>query len=366
MRQPLRVLLVSPFPPPPGGIGRWAVQITAAGDARPGDVIFRCLDISPRWRAVYDLTPWKRVVGGGLQMLRDVLRFLWMLRWRPDVVHLNSHGQLAPFRDIPILAVCRLLGIATVYHMRFGRIPEIARKRTTEWRRLRIALRLARTVLAIDAATFDTLRGALPGKRLYLLPNVVTLPPEHLSGGPEPARPYVVFLGHVIPTKGIEELLEAWGGLDAAPWRLLIVGTIADAYRKDLQWRWPTPSVEFLGEVDHHRAMEYLAAASGLVLPSYTEGFPNVVAEAMAMGKPVVGTSVGAIPDMLSDGCGLVVPPRDSRALRAALERLLADPELRRNLGTRGREKVASQYSVEAVFERLLAIWRDGPREVPT
>ncbi|MEI8122198.1 MAG: glycosyltransferase family 4 protein [bacterium] len=365
MSAPLKVLLVTPFPPPPGGIGRWAVQIAQAGARRPGDVSIICLDISPRWRAVYDLALWKRVIGGGLQMLRDVLRYLWMQRCRPDVVHLNSHGQLAPFRDIPILAVCRLRHIPSVYHMRFGRIPEIARENTVEWRRLRIALRLAQTVIAIDGKTHQTLQVAFPGKRLCLLPNCVTVPAMTKGYPSNPSRPYLIFLGHVIPTKGINELMTAWSGMDTQSWRLLLVGTVDDAYRKELQHLFPVPTVEFLGEQSHERALELLDASEGLVLPSYTEGFPNVVSEAMAMGKAVIATDVGAIPDMLADGCGVVVPPRDADALRVALETTLADTVHRRAMGERGRSKAISKYSVEAVFDQLLGIWQGSVPESP-
>lgn len=359
MKAPVYVLLISPFPPPPGGIGRWAEQITQAGSMRPADVIFRCLDISPRWRAVYDMSPWKRVVGGGLQMLHDFLRFLKMIRRRPDVVHLNSHGQLAPFRDIPILAVCRRKGIPSVYHMRFGRIPEIARFNTLEWKLLRRALALAHNIVAIDRQTFETLRNEFPDGRIRLVPNCVDmsqLPKVPNEPGPSP---YLAYLGHVIPTKGIRELMEAWRDLSPSNWRLRVAGTVDDNYRDELQRMSSPGAVEFLGELSHQRAMELLAASEGLVLPSYTEGFPNVVAEAMALGKPTVATDVGAIPDMLDGGCGLVIRPRNVKELGAALDRLISDPPLRRAMGVQARVKVQTQYSIDRVLEQLLLIWRE-------
>lgn len=359
MKAPVHVLLISPFPPPPGGIGRWAEQITQAGSMRPADVTFRSLDISPRWRAVHDMSPWKRVVGGGLQMLRDFLRFLKMIRRRPDVVHLNSHGQLAPFRDIPILAVCRSKGIPSVYHMRFGRIPEIARSNTLEWKVLRRALALAHTVVAIDRQTFETLRKEFPDGRIRLLPNCVDMSQLPKVTNEPGLSPYFAYLGHVIPTKGIRELMEAWRDLPPSHWRLRVAGTVDDNYRDELQRLSRSGSVEFLGELSHQRAMELLAASEGLVLPSYTEGFPNVVAEAMALGKPTVATDVGAIPDMLDGGCGLVIRPRNVKELGAALDRLISDPPLRRAMGVQARVKVQTQYSIDRVLEQLLLIWRE-------
>ena len=65
-----------------------------------------------------------------------------------------------------------------------------------------------------------------------------------------------------------------------------------------------------------------LSASDVFVLPSYTEGFPNVIIEAMAMGKPIIATSVGAIPEMLDEGCGVVVPPKDADSLQKALQKV--------------------------------------------
>jgi glycosyltransferase involved in cell wall biosynthesis len=360
---PVKVLLVSPFPPPPSGIGRWAVHITQAGETRPDEVFFRCLDISPRWREVHDMQLWKRVVGGGLQMIRDVLRFVGMLCPRPDVVHLNSHGQLAPFRDIPILSMCRILGIPSVYHMHFGRIPEIACNQTREWKLLRLSLRLAHIIIAVDRRTFETLERNIPGSRVRLLPNcidVASLPGQSTC---TTLTPFLLYLGHVIPTKGIGDMMAAWHALSPKGWQLFIVGTVDEVYQRELEQHWPCPTVKFLGEVSHVKAMDLLAQSEGLVLPSHTEGFPNVIVEAMALRKPVIGTDVGAIPDMLADGCGIVVPSSNVKKLKDAILRLTSDPDIRRTLGARARDRACAEYTVDKVFERLLAIWHDGRRE---
>jgi len=90
-------------------------------------------------------------------------------------------------------------------------------------------------------------------------------------------------------------------------------------------------AVQFLGDLPPEEAWSEMLAAQVFVLPTHTEGFPNVILEAMAAGKAMVSTRVGAIAEMLdADGaepCGLVVEPRAAVALAAALGRLLSDAE---------------------------------------
>ena len=104
--------------------------------------------------------------------------------------------------------------------------------------------------------------------------------------------------------------------------------------------------------------MERMAACDLLVLPSYTEGFPNVVLEAMALGKAIVATDVGAIPEMLEAKCGLLVKPKDVQGLTTVLRSLLNDGNLRTELGNRARERALANYSIDVVFPRYMSLWR--------
>jgi glycosyltransferase involved in cell wall biosynthesis len=95
------------------------------------------------------------------------------------------------------------------------------------------------------------------------------------------------------------------------------------------------------------------------VLPSYHEGLPVGVLEAMAAGVPVVATRVGGIPDTVQHGCeGELVTPGDVDALTEALDRLLRDTSYRENLGRAGQRRVSAQFDAEVVLERLGTIYR--------
>jgi glycosyltransferase involved in cell wall biosynthesis len=104
--------------------------------------------------------------------------------------------------------------------------------------------------------------------------------------------------------------------------------------------------------------------ADAAVLPSVMtsrgdrEGIPVALMEAMATGLPAVASDISGIPELVEDGrTGLLVPPRESRALADALHRLMEDPELRRKFGQRGREKVREEFTITGSVERLLELW---------
>jgi glycosyltransferase involved in cell wall biosynthesis len=104
-------------------------------------------------------------------------------------------------------------------------------------------------------------------------------------------------------------------------------------------------TVTFLGTCDAGRVRRLLAGAAALVVPSIYEGMPLVVLEAMAAGVPVVASAVSGIPEVVVDGeTGWLVPPEDPRALKAALEDVLARPEEARRRGGAGRRRVEELY----------------------
>jgi glycosyltransferase involved in cell wall biosynthesis len=125
---------------------------------------------------------------------------------------------------------------------------------------------------------------------------------------------------------------------------------------KIAQSRWKE-NIKLLG----HRAdvPNVLASLDVLVLPSHAhEGIPQIVLQAQATARAVVATTVGGIPEVVEDGVtGLLVPPRNPKALAEKIEALLADPALRMRLGQAARAKIEKQHSLDAMGERLLGLY---------
>jgi glycosyltransferase involved in cell wall biosynthesis len=352
----LRICLVSPVPPPLGGMGRWTSHVHRWAAGQP-NIFISQVDISPRWRAVNDLAVWKRVLGGGIQLLRDYLKFLRTVR-RVDVIHLTTSGRLATARDLAICATARLLHVPLVYHLHFGRVCDIARINNIEWRMLCRAMNLASVVLVLDHATAATIHEYLPCLRVEVAPNPIDL--DSLPD-PEPsqsASKTAFSLGWILPSKGVEELLQAWSACAKDGWDLVMTGPFNPAYRDMLVARYQPHAVRFTGELPHEEAMRIMASCDLFILPSHTEAFPYVVLEAMALGRPIVATHVGAIPEMLADGCGILIPPADADALAEAVKKLVYDENCRFLLGVHAHEKVTQQYALNIVMQKIAAIWR--------
>jgi glycosyltransferase involved in cell wall biosynthesis len=204
-------------------------------------------------------------------------------------------------------------------------------------------LRRARVVIAVSEQLAEAAR--VGARDVRWIPNGVEIPAEV---GAEADPPEVLFVGRLAPEKGIHELAEAARGLN-----LVVAG--------DGPLRPLVPGA--LGFVPHEEVERLLARAAAVVLPSHREGLPMALLEAMAHGRAVVATPVGGIPSLVEDGrTGLLVPPGDAGALRAAIDRLLGDPGLRRRLGEAARERVTELCSWERVVDETLAAYESALR----
>jgi glycosyltransferase involved in cell wall biosynthesis len=165
------------------------------------------------------------------------------------------------------------------------------------------------------------------------------------------------FIGRIVHSKGITELAEAWSSLreEFPSLHLLLVGPlepqdpippkVEESLRRDRR-------VHLIGE--EWNTPPLYAAMDLFVLPTYREGFPNVLLEAGAMRLPVVATRIPGCADAVNDkATGILVDPYDASALVRAVSRYLRDSELRRRHGLAARERVLSQYRQEAIWQAL-------------
>ena len=223
----------------------------------------------------------------------------------------------------------------------WGTDVELARRAR---RPARAVLRRARLVICASNALADSAR-ELGAREVRVIPSAVEVP-AHVGAPAEP--PEVLFVGRLSPEKGILELLQAAAGM-----RLVVAG--------DGPLRERVPGA--LGFVPHHELGPLYERGAVVAVPSHREGFGVACAEAMAHGRPVVASAVGGLLDLVVDGeTGLLVPPGDVAALRAALESLLGDEALRRRLGEAARERVRTHFSWPSVTDATLAAYEEALR----
>jgi glycosyltransferase involved in cell wall biosynthesis len=232
---------------------------------------------------------------------------------KPVVLTLHGSGSAGRFQDLQLM----------------GKAPRPAGA----------LFRRARVVIGVSSQLTEAAR-RVGARDARWIPNGVDLPAE-VGKEADPAE--VLYVGRLSQEKGIEELVEATRGLNLVvagdgPLRSLVPGALGFVPRPDLE--------------------PLYARAAVAVFPSRIEGFGVACAEAMAHGRAVVASSVGGLRDLVKDGeTGLLVPSRDPPALRAAIDRLLADEELRRQLGQMARAHIAELCNWERVIDETLAAY---------
>lgn len=310
-----------------------------------------------------------------IRLLIDLVVSVAQLRiiirtYRPDVVHTNAGVLLSGGM------AARLVGVPHVWHFResFGEFPGWL------WKTYRQYVRLFATrVLCVSRAVADQFgRWQGHGRVVVLHNGIASAESENVD--PDAVAtfrrawgldgwPVVGVVGRIkCPAKGQDVFVRAAALLkDQCPdARFLIVGTpfpgneshqerVEELIRElDLEDR-----VILTGDVDD--AYPVFCALDVAVLPSvHPEGFPGAVVEAMAVGRPVIGTNVGGTREQIEDGTtGLLIPPGSPEALADAIRRLLADPPLRASMGCKGRERYLALFEYSSFYDRMLGIYRD-------
>ena len=269
-------------------------------------------------------------------LLLSMVRTLRRAARQADLVHANwlAGAAVARFCGRPFVVTLHGTGSA-------GRFSDLALARRVPWL-VRLLLRRAGAVICVSTVLADAMR-SIGVRHVHFVPNGVAIPRVRLD---EADEPFVLFAGRLSEEKGIRELVEATRGL-----RLIVAG--------DGPLRALVPDA--LGFVPHEELERLYDGAAIVVLPSHREGLPVCLIEAMAHGRPVVATTVGGIPELVADGrTGLLVTPGDAAGLRVALERLLADAELRDRMGRAGRNRVSRLCGWKGVIEETLASYREA------
>ena len=185
------------------------------------------------------------------------------------------------------------------------------------------------------------------------------------------AEPTIICVGRLSPEKGQDGLIEAVANLrvEGIACRLVLVGDGPE--RTDLETcvhrHGINDHVTFAGRLPEAETLRAIAAADLLVLPSFMEGLPVVLMEAMALGVPVVSSQVAGIPELVIDGqTGLLFPPSDWPALTAAIRRILTEPNLATTLAGAGKALVMEQFAIDKAVAPLarafIAVSGQSPR----
>ena len=279
------------------------------------------------------------------------------------LVHINtSLNTRAYWRDLAYLFIAKMLRARVVYQVHGGKLPhEFFAGRALLTRFLRWTLRLPDLVVLLAQVELDAYRIFVPEQSLVRIPNGIDARPYSRvptvrSRSEYPLR--LVYIGRLDREKGLYETLQGVRlacelGVDA---RLIVAGRGPEEgrLRRYAQALGIAARAAFIGPVHGDDKVKLLATADLMVLPSYAEGLPYALLEAMAAGIPVIATPVGAIPDVVTHGThGHLVPPRDGRAIAQSLVKLSGDREQLSWMSRACRRRILAAYSIERLAAEL-------------
>jgi len=284
-----------------------------------------------------------------------------------DLIQISTSASLGLIKDYFILKAAHKRSIKIILHLHFGRIPELAEQNNIEWRMLNKVIKMATAAIVMDAKSYKTLKehGI---DNVYYLPNPLSIAIINKINGEKgqiqrvPRR--LLFVGHVVRGKGIYELIEACTAFDNIELRIIgkahpnTKNKLCDISKKKDNGGW----LNLMGEIPHEEVIKEMLACDIYILPTYTEGFPNVILESMASACPIIASGVGAIPEMLDvdgDPCGLVIRPKNVDDIKTAIRKLIDDNKYKASLGEKAQKRVNEHYNVSSVWNQLSSIWTE-------
>lgn len=289
-----------------------------------------------------------------LQVLRQ------LLLGRVAGLHIHTASRASFWRKSAFALLALTFRRPYVLHLHGGMMQEFYADQCGSSGRswIRFILRHAAAVIVLSPQWADWLQQICPQAKVAVVPNPVQV--GQLEAGRK-EQGSVLFLGRLEQNKGIYELLDALAIVvrQFPQLRLLIGGDgEVDQVRAKAEQLGLGSNIELHGWVSGAQKQVLFSRASLLVLPSYKEGLPMAVLEAMAQGIPVVASKVGGVPYAIRDKVeGLLVPAGDRAALAEALLCLFADPALAQKMGAAGWVRARQLFSVPAVLQQVDALY---------
>lgn len=343
----MKVALLSPLPPPAGGIAAWTKEAVAFFSEN--DMEVRVINNAVVGKRRQNFTA-KTTLFDEISRTRSILRSLkrTLKVFQPDILHLNtSCGAFGMYRDLLCMRMAKKRRVPCVLHCHCDVQNEV--RNLLNLRVFRRMVQEADVTLVLNEHALRLTEPLAPDKVLktanFIAPRVSAMRKEV---SPEIHR--AVFVGHVRRSKGCFEIIEAARRCPEV--EFILVGPIDREIIAVLR----PENVILTGEKPRYEVQTYLENADVFLFPSYSEGFSRALLEAMQCGLPVIATDVGANAEMLGETGGILVPVGDANAIVKALS-TLQDPKLREKMAERNREKVENCYLREPVMRQILCAY---------
>lgn len=292
-----------------------------------------------------------------------------------DIVHVNMAADASCLRKMVFMRAAGLFGKRIVIHEHGGDFQGFFYERCSKKRqkRIRKALNRAEIFLVLSDAWKDFFSELVDPARIHVMQNAVPVP---VHAKTDYSSHQAVFLGRLCREKGIGELLESVPLIRRQiPDFQLVLGGFWEAGNEELRERAEelSDAVVCPGWVSAAERELLFEESSVFVLPTWFEGQPVSLLEAMAAGMCVAASAVGGIPQIVADkkeadaaclpegwdGCGILMKAKNPDELAAVMIRLLQDEALRRRLGERARQRILEEYDMNRYVDKLTGFYEN-------
>ena len=303
------------------------------------------------------------IISQGILLARLVRE---LLSGAGDIVHIHTCSGFTFWRDCLHAIAARILGCRIVWHVHGGGFADFAARLNPLGRQLlRFMFERASAVIVLSEYWIGLLQTFAPRAKWRAVPNGVPIPP---AGALSTLRePIFLFLGNLGILKGGMDLIRATalavktgfrGRVELAGWET--EPGQKEAFQKTIDDLGCGCPVQLIGPIAGDAKNRVLSSAGCLVLPSYMEGLPIAILEAMAYGLPIISSRVGAIPEIISEGVeGFLIEPGDVQGLADRMIQLERDAELRLRMGRAARQRAVENYSIGTMSGRLMRIYAE-------
>lgn len=342
-----RVVMIGPSPEAKGGMASVVAVYRANGLFSGGGCRYLTTAIEEHG--------WRKLAVAASAFLRF---FFLLLRGDVGLLHVQGASRGSFWRKLAFMRLARFFSVPVIFHLHGGEFRQFVDQSLHPASRARVVAALAecRLILCLNEEVAAWLRTRIVGVPVQVMPNPIDLRAQPVCSVQRELS--VLFLGRLEEEKGVFDLLEAFAAvsqqLPGIRLTLCGEGSARDEVQRKAGQKGISSLVSFPGWVGGDAKADFLRRAGVFVLPSYAEGMPMAVLEAMASETPVVATRVGAVADMLEEGaCGFVVSRGDIAALGEAIHVALTNNERSRVMAQRAAARVREVYAADVVVSRL-------------
>ena len=361
-----KILLLGPPPGTQGGVTIW-MKIVLDYLRSNSDKNLNVIHL-PITRSVFltHLLPfYKRLY----YSIKDYAKGVWGMtkayhKQKFDKVHIVSSAGEGIIRDWFYTCVSRLHNVKPIVHFHCGTLPKVLENGGLLKWFLQSTIRMAYKVILLDEESYVAVKNAGYNNVLKIGNSFNSIIEDLESSSTERVKNEILFVGHVVREKGIFEFLEAVSGIENI--NVKIFGPQNEELQQEIEKYLSEAKVkgniQFMGLQPSIEVYKAMRRANLFVLPTYSEGFPYVVVEAMASGCPIISTPVGAIEEMLTynnEVQGFLVEPKNADSLRTKILYCLENDEDIHKKAINAKKKAYSEYSTEAIMNKFINLWKE-------